>query len=100
MNALTAIRLNGQRSSLLPHVLNVTFQGHRGVDMLKKLSPYVAAASGSACSSLISKPSHVLMAMGLTSEEAMSSIRFSLGKLTTELEIQRALQSIQRIWNS
>ena len=91
-------RLNGRQEHLLPHVANIAFQGDGGPELLKRISPYVAASSGSACRSLVTKPSHVLQAMGLETRAALGSIRFSLGRLTTDDDVRFALEHIGRIW--
>jgi len=54
----------------------------------------VAASTGAACQSRVQKPSHVLTAMGLTPEESFSTVRFSLGRYTTEEEVDRAVQHV------
>ena len=55
----------------------------------------LAISNGSACNSLIVQPSHVLTAMGLNSDDALSSIRFSLGKYNTENEIKEAIEIVK-----
>jgi len=57
----------------------------------------ICASTGSACSSTSLEPSHVLLAMGLSHEQARGSLRFSLGKWTTEEEIERVLDVLPRI---
>ncbi|MFM7729259.1 MAG: IscS subfamily cysteine desulfurase, partial [Flavobacteriales bacterium] len=68
------------------------FHGINAGELMRKL-PDIGVATGSACSSAEEKPSHVLTAMGLQ-EEASSSIRFSLGKTTTEVEILEAIDKV------
>ena len=86
--------LNGEGATLLPNTANLCFKLPKAELLLKKISSLVAAASGSACTSVIQKPSHVLRSMGLTDRQALSSIRFSLGKFTTKVEVERALEII------
>ena len=97
LNALKSIpdiRWNAGDVPLLPHVASITF-GFRGGDrMLAMIARDVAASSGSACSSAIPKPSHVLAAMGLNEMDGLSTIRFSLGRSTTEQDIDRVAEAI------
>ncbi len=59
-------------------------------DLLAALQPKLAVSTGSACASGIPEPSHVLRGIGLTAQEAMSSIRFSVGRCTTDADIAEA----------
>ena len=72
------IVINNNHAYRVPGILNIQFKGVNNMILLKKLSPYIAASNGSACS--ISKPSHVLKAIGLNDEEISNSIRFSFSK--------------------
>jgi cysteine desulfurase len=75
----------------LPNVASCAFAGRRGEDMLLALDlAGVAASSGSACASGSLDPSHVLLATGMTLEEALGSLRLSTGYATTEAEVVRA----------
>ncbi|MBM3177785.1 MAG: cysteine desulfurase [Bacteroidetes bacterium] len=87
-------------STLLPNTANLRFNFQGSDLLLQKISSKVAASSGSACSSVVQKPSHVLKAMGLTDQQALSSIRFSLGKFTTKSELDRAVEIITEKINS
>ncbi len=87
-------KLNGKLELLLPHVANISFAFQGGDKLLKMISKNIAASSGSACSSATNRPSHVLKAMKLNDLEALSSIRFSLGRFTTAQEIDRSIEVI------
>lgn len=73
---------------------NIRFCGHDGHDLLDRLAPAIAASTGSACMSGAQEPSHVLRAIGLSDENANSSIRFGFGRFTTEEEITTAARAI------
>lgn len=77
-----------------PGNISIGFLGFDAQDILGALQPHLAASTGSACTTGIPEPSHVLKAIGLTSEESDSAIRFSLGFETTEKEIQEAVAHI------
>ena len=89
--------LNGSQESRLPHVTNLAFGGVEGEELLKKVNQKVAVSSGSACTSISPKPSHVLQAMGLNSDLGRASIRFSLGKRTTENEIETTISWVKTV---
>ena len=91
------ININGTMDTRHPGNLNVRFPGLESEVILNGLQPYVAASTGSACTSGTPEPSHVLCAMGLSNIEAENSIRFSLGRFTTRAEIEFALSEIQLI---
>lgn len=85
--------INGPPSgSRHPGNANIRFEGQDAQDLLSALQPSVAASSGSACTSGIPEPSHVLRAIGLTDDQAESSIRFSFGRFTNDDEIEGAAQ--------
>ncbi|MBQ8295475.1 MAG: cysteine desulfurase [Clostridia bacterium] len=87
---LGGVTVNGDQTQTLPSVLNVRFAGVRNEEFLLNMDLRgVCVAAGSACASASVKPSHVLTAMGLTEDEARSSVRFSFGKNNTEEEILR-----------
>lgn len=73
-----------------PGNANIRFEGIDARDLLYRLQPELAASTGSACSSGIPEPSHVLRAMGLTEAAAEQSIRFSLGRFTSDAEVDAA----------
>ena len=86
------IRLNGPNgSSRHPGNANILFQGFAAHDILGALQPHLAASTGSACTSGITEPSHVLKAIGLSGDDAESSVRFSIGFATTDDDINNAI---------
>lgn len=86
--------INGSTKNRLFNTTNICFQGHRSETIIKKI-PNIAVAMGSACTSAVAEPSHVLKAMGLSDEDTYSSIRFSLGKYTTEAEIKEVIETVK-----
>ena len=92
------IRLNGHPLKRLPNNINVSVDFVEGESMLLHLDlESICASTGSACSSSSLEPSHVLLAMGLSHEQAHGSLRFTLGKWTTEEEIGQVLEVLPRI---
>ena len=90
------VMLNGHPSARLPNTLNVSFLGHHGADVLQQLDG-VGASTGSACHSGQVEPSPVLTAMGIEGDRALGAVRFSLGRFTTEEEINAVLQWLKRL---
>lgn len=90
------IRVNGPEcgSQKHPGNANIEFVGRNAQDILGALQPRLAASTGSACSSGIPEPSHVLRAIGLSSNSAEASIRFSLGHELTETDMADAITHI------
>jgi cysteine desulfurase len=90
--------LTGDPKQRLPDIASFVFKGVEGEAILLRLDAVgIAASSGSACTSGELKPSHVLLAMGIKPEEAHGSIRFSLGRETTEEEIDYVLDKLPQI---
>lgn len=83
------IRVHGAGAARLPNTSNLAFPGADGRALIRDMHD-VAASTRSACSSGSSEPSHVLTAMGITAPDAFASIRFSLGRATTEADIDHA----------
>lgn len=91
-------KLTGHPIKRAPHIASFVIDGVEGEAMLLLLSDKgIAASSGSACTSGILEPSHVLTAMGVPAEVAHGSLRFSLGKDTTEKEIDYVLNVMPKI---
>jgi len=97
--SIPGIRLNGPLAGRIPNTLNLTFPGVLGESMLIALDlEGVEVSMGSACAAGAVEPSHVLLAMGRSADEARSSLRLSLGWSTTAEEIARAGEIIPRVW--
>ena len=94
ISALEEVYLNGHMDRRVPHNLNVSFNYVEGESLIMAIKD-IAVSSGSACTSASLEPSYVLRALGRSDELAHSSIRFSLGRFTTEEEVDFAVQTIQ-----
>ena len=90
---VTHTSFNGDPTSRLPNCSSALFKGIRADELLSNC-PRIAASIGSACTSGTFAPSHVLIAIGLSQDEANSTVRFSFGRQTTREEIESAVQAI------
>lgn len=91
-----AAKVNGPKEDRLPNTLNITLPGMRGESVVLTLDQKgVALSSGSACRAGSPEPSHALLAMGLTEEEAHCALRFSLGIGNTQEEIDTTVELLQ-----
>lgn len=91
-------RINGGRAARTPNTANLVFPGVEGEALLIALDlKGLACSTGAACSSGAIEPSHVLTAIGLPAEEARASLRFSLGRHSTEADIDFALQVVPAV---
>ena len=96
-NALTQMEetyVNGNREHRLPHVTNISFKYVEGEGLLMGFNKNIALSSGSACTSASLEPSYVLKALGLGDDLAHSSLRFGLGRFTTEEQIDYTIKSV------
>ncbi len=87
---------NGERAARVPHLLNVSFEGVEGESLLAAVQPHLAVSTGSACTSATQEPSYVLRALGRDDRLAESSLRFSLGRFTSEADIDTAATVVTR----
>ena len=90
------VSINGKKAPRLPHIANILFKGFDSEVMMGKM-PQVAVSSGSACTSAIIEPSHVLQAMGLNDENAHASLRFSLGRFIKKDDIRIVINVLEHI---
>jgi cysteine desulfurase len=94
LKTVPGLRVNGNRASRHPGNLNLLFPAIDASLLLQNLHPNVAASTGSACTSGQPEPSHVLRAIGLSPDDATASIRFSIGRFTTEYDVDEAAQHV------
>ncbi|MFZ9981677.1 MAG: cysteine desulfurase family protein [Cyclobacteriaceae bacterium] len=90
------IKLNGHPKICLPNTINLCFDFEGGELLMDRISSHLAVSQGSACSSAITKPSHVLSAIGCSEWQSFRSMRFSFGRPTTEEEITKAMEILQK----
>ncbi|KAA2245800.1 IscS subfamily cysteine desulfurase [Chitinophaga agrisoli] len=88
------VYLNGAPGQRLPHVTNVSFKYVEGESLLMGFNKTIAVSSGSACTSASMEPSYVLKAMGVGDDLAHSSLRFGLGRFTTDEQIDYTIQAV------
>ena len=93
LSALTGVRVNGGDVDRLPQTSSIRFEGARGSDIMMEARD-LAFSAGSACSSGTGQPSHVLTAMGLSSDDALATLRLSLGRFTTDEMVDRAIERL------
>jgi len=86
--------VNGDVNHRLPHVTNISFKHADGEGLMMSLNKNIALSTGSACTSASIEPSYVLKALGLEDELAHSTIRFGLGRYTTEEEIDYTIEQV------
>ncbi len=94
ISSLKDVRINGSTTNRIAHVTNLMFKNVASEELLLALSTHIALSSGSACNSASVLPSHVLKAMHLSDDEALSSIRFSLGRPTTDEELEIVIEKV------
>lgn len=89
LSGIAGVRRNGDPARSAPHILSVSFPGVEGESLRFALAD-IAVSAGSACTSAIPAPSHVLSSLGLSDALAESSLRFGVGRFTTEAEVDAA----------
>jgi cysteine desulfurase len=94
--SVECLRVNGSMDRRLPHNLHVSFEGVDGEALLMALGD-LAVSTGSACSSGSQAPSHVLQAIGAVGDAASASIRFGLGRGTTDADIDFAIERVTTV---
>lgn len=94
INDLEEVYLNGDLEHSIPNIVNISFNFVEGESLMMSLKDF-AVSSGSACTSATLEPSYVLRAIGLPDELAHSSIRFSMGRYTTEEDIDNVVAQVR-----
>lgn len=96
--AIPSVQVNGSRKNRLPNNVHVTIPGQDNERVLIELDEAgILAAAGSACSASNEEPSHVLRACGLSDIDAQSSLRFSMGRATTEQDVRKTVETLKAI---
>ncbi len=95
LQSIVDIELNGHSTHCVPNILNVMFDGVEGESLLFALQELILSA-GAACSTGSDEASYVLRALGRSDQQAQSSLRFSLGRFTTEQDIDIAITAVSR----
>lgn len=95
LQSIPGVLLNGHGTQRLPGILNVSFPGVEGESLLYACEE-LAVSSGSACNAADREPSYVLRALGRDDQLAGASLRFSLGRFSTEAEVDRAIEIVTR----
>ncbi|PWS30103.1 IscS subfamily cysteine desulfurase [Pedobacter paludis] len=98
LNKMEESYVNGNTQHRLPHVANISFKYVEGEGLMMAMSD-LAVSSGSACTSASLEPSYVLKSLGLSDDLAHSSIRYGLGRFTTEEEIDQAIAVTEKAVN-
>lgn len=96
LRTLGGVLRNGDGERCVAHLLNVSFEDVEGESLLAMVRPFVAVSTGSACTSAVQEPSYVLRALGRDERLAESSLRFSLGRFSTDEDVTRALRAVAR----
>ena len=96
MEKLEEVYFNGHPVHRMPHVTNLSFKHVEGEGLMMTFNQNIAVSSGSACTSASLEPSYVRVALGLGDDLAHSSIRFSLGRFTTDEEIDLAIEALTK----
>ncbi len=95
LSKMEEVTVNGARESRMPQITNMSFKHVEGEGLMMTFNQNIALSSGSACTSASLEPSYVLVAMGLGDDLAHSSLRFSLGRFTTDEDIDYTIKAIR-----
>ena len=96
LSEMEEVYVNGSTDHRLPHMSNISFKHVEGEGLMMTFNQNIGVSSGSACTSASLEPSYVLIALGLGDDLAHSSIRFSLGRFTTEEDINYTIDAMKQ----
>ncbi|MBK8954938.1 MAG: IscS subfamily cysteine desulfurase [Saprospiraceae bacterium] len=96
LKKLEEVYINGNVEHRMPHVTNMSFKHVEGEGLMMTFNQDIAVSSGSACTSASLEPSYVLVALGLGDDLAHSSLRLSLGRFSTEEDVDYAIEAISK----
>lgn len=96
LKSLPHTKINGTRTFRLPQTTNISFENVDGEALLMAFNR-IAVSNGSACTSALVEPSYVLKALGVPDDLAHASVRFSLGRFTTEADIEEAIRHVREV---
>jgi len=96
LEALGGVLHNGDAAHSVAHILNVSIEDVEGESLLADVGSSIAVSAGSACNSALREPSYVLRALGRDQRLAESSLRFSLGRYSTEADVDAAVAAVAR----
>jgi len=95
---IPGIQINGERAERVDNTSSVTFPDLNGFDLVEQLSrSQIYVSSGSACAALIDEPSHVLKAMGLSSRQVRSTVRFTFSRYNTQNEVRTVIRTLKQL---
>ncbi len=95
---IPGVSINGSKKHQSPHIASLTFEGRDNERLMMELDEAgIQVAAGSACSAANTEPSHVLSAIGLTDEQARSTLRFSFGRQTTAADLDKVAKPLRRL---
>jgi len=94
LKRIVTCTLNGHPTQRLPNTLNVSFEGVNAQQLLWRVRDRVAASTGAACHENSVSISHVLAAMNTSTERALGAVRFSVGRMTTEKQVEAAIDHL------
>jgi cysteine desulfurase len=97
--SVEGVELNGHPTERLPHNLNISIKGISSRELIIQLGD-IAISAGSACNAAVAKASHVISALGFGEERGLTSLRFGLGRYTTEEEIDYVIEKVIGLANS
>ena len=95
LREMEEVYANGDLNAHIPGIINMSFNFVEGESLIMSL-PELAVSSGSACTSASLEPSYVLRALGMNDELAHSSLRFSIGRFTTEADVDQAIDQVRQ----